>query len=135
MLASTPRLAISKLLAAMRALDAEAMLSLYEEDATVVILPGMLGQGKTAIRSFFENIFALKPEIQHGTDTFTEAGDLALFTAKWTIVTPIPANLLLNKTNYHSAILRKQPDGHWLIAVDNPWGPDPPPKGAGPTVL
>jgi uncharacterized protein (TIGR02246 family) len=127
--AQTPRVAIGRFLAAVRNLDVEAVLALYEPDATVVVMPGMLGQGTTAIRSFYEGIFALKPEIRHGAEAFTEAGDLTLFTAKWTIVTPIPPSLPLNKTNYHSAILRKQRDGNWLIAVDNPWGPDPPPKG------
>jgi uncharacterized protein (TIGR02246 family) len=127
--AQTPRVAIGKFLTAVRDRDLEAILALYEQDATVVVYPGMLGKGITAIRTFFEGIFRLEPDIQHGVEAFTEAGDLTLFTAKWTIVGPIPPSLPLNRTNYHAAILRKQADGNWLFAVDNPWGPEPPPKG------
>ena len=113
----------------MRDRDLEAVLELYEEDATLVVYPGMLGKGITAIRTFYEGIFRLEPNIQHGPDAFTEAGDLTLFAARWTILSPIPPNLPFNKTNHHAAILRKQADGNWLIAVDNPWGPEPPPIG------
>jgi len=132
--AQTPRVLISRLVAAVRDYDIDAALALYEEDATMVVYPGMLGNGKEAIRKFYEGIFRLSPEIQHGVDAFTEAGNLTLFTAKWSIVGPIPPSLPLNRTNYHVAILRKQQGGNWLIAVDNPWGPEPPPKGEVPTL-
>jgi uncharacterized protein (TIGR02246 family) len=131
----TPRIAINNLLAAVRDYDIDATLALYEEDATMVVYPGMLGNGKQAIRKFYEGIFRLEPQIQHGVEAFTDAGDLTLFVAKWNIVGPIPPNLPLNRTNHHAAILRKQPDGNWLIAVDNPWGPEPPPAGQAPTLL
>jgi uncharacterized protein (TIGR02246 family) len=127
--AQTPRVAISRLITAVRDYDIEAALALYEEDATLVVYPGMLGKGKQAIRTFYEGIFRLKSEIQHGAEVFTEAGDLTLFTAKWKILSAISQSLPLNRTNYHVAILRKQTDGNWLIAVDNPWGPEPPPTG------
>ena len=127
--AKTPNAVITRLITAVHDRDLEPVMALYEEDATMVVYPGMLGQGKTAIRAFYEGIFRLEGDIKHGVEAFTEAGDLTLFTAKWTIVGPIPPSLPLNRANYHAAILRKQPDGNWLIAVDNPWGPDPPPSG------
>jgi uncharacterized protein (TIGR02246 family) len=133
--AKTPRVAINSLITALRDRDLEAVLALYEEDATVVVYPGMLGKGKAAIRAFFEGLFRLKPDIEHGVDAFTEAGDLTLFTAKWTILSAISQSLPVHRVNYHVAILRKQSDGNWLIAVDNPWGPEPPPKGEAPTLL
>ncbi|MGC9950574.1 MAG: nuclear transport factor 2 family protein [Bryobacteraceae bacterium] len=126
----TARAAIDGLLSAMHDYDVEAALAVYEEDATVVVYPGMLGKGTAAIRAFFQGIFRLKGEIEHGVEVFTEAGDLTLFVAKWTILSAISPGLPVHRTNYQVAILRKQPDGSWLIAVDNPWGPEPPPAGA-----
>jgi ketosteroid isomerase-like protein len=41
----------------------------------------------------------------------------------------------MNRTNYRAAILRKQPDGNWRIAADNPFGPEPPPVLEPVTVL
>jgi len=126
--AKTPGAVTTRLVTAVHDRDLEAVLALYEEDATLVVYPGMLGKGKTAIRTFYEGIFRLEGDIQHGAEAFTEAGDLTLYTAKWTIVGPMPPHLPLNRTNYHAALLRKQPAGNWLIAIDNPWGPDPPPR-------
>ena len=129
--AKTPRIAINRLIIALSDRDLEAALALYEEDATLVVYPGMQGKGIPAIRTFFEGLFTLSPEVQYEAKIFTEAGELALFSAKWTILSAIPANLPVPKTSYpvHVAILRKQPDGNWLIAVDNPWGPEQPPTG------
>lgn len=40
------------------------------------------------------------------------AGDLALVHTRWSLEATAP----------DGAALRRQPDGRWLIAIDNPWG-------------
>jgi ketosteroid isomerase-like protein len=74
-------------------------------------------------------------DVEHGPEVFTEGDDLALYTVKWTILGPISLNLPMNRTNYRATILRKQPDGNWRIAADNPVGPDLPPVPDPVTVL
>ena len=133
--AKTPRLAMNSYISAMLDHDLEAAVALYEADATLVIYPGMLAKGATAIRKFFEGLLSIKPDFHYEAKVFTETDDLALFVARWTILGSIPPGLPVQRSNCHVAILRKQPDGNWLIAVDNPWGPDPPPKGEDPTIL
>jgi len=110
-------------MAALRDRDLEAAVALYETDATVILNPGMLAKGTSSIHAFFEGIFSLKSDPKYEVRHLTEAGDLALFTAKWTIVGPLSPNTQVSRTNYQAVVLRKQADGGWLIAVDNPWGP------------
>jgi len=128
MLPKTPRVAANNLITALCDNDLKALMTLYEEDATLVVRPGMLAQGTAAIRTYYEGLFTLKPDIKYDARVFTETADLALFTANWTILNEALENFPVNRTNCHVAIMRKQPDGNWLIAVDNPWGPEPPPK-------
>jgi len=131
MRAKTPRIAASRLIAALHDRDLEAAVALYEDDATLVCYPGMLVKGLPAIRTFLEGLFSLKADVHYGTRVFTEVGDLTLFAAKWTLLNVIQTPLPMPKASYlvHITLLRKQPDGDWLIAVDNPWGPEPPPTG------
>jgi uncharacterized protein (TIGR02246 family) len=124
-------MAINRLVAALNDNDIDALVALYEEDATLVIYPGMVGHGTPAVRRFFERVFTLKPRVKYESLVFTNAGDLVLFTAKWVILSDVPPHLPVPRTDYHvhAAILRKHPDGDWLISVDNPWGPELPPEG------
>jgi len=127
--AKTPRIAAGRLIAALHDHDLEAAVALYEEDATLVCYPGMLVKGIPAIRTFLEGLFSLKADVRYDTRVFTEAGGLALFTAKWTLLNEVITPLPMPKVSHlvHVTLLRKQPDGAWLIALDNPWGPELPP--------
>jgi uncharacterized protein (TIGR02246 family) len=64
--ARTPRLAIDRLMSALRDGDLDTVLSMYEEDATLVVYPGMLGKGIEAIRSYYEGVFRVNSEVEHG---------------------------------------------------------------------
>ena len=120
--AKTPLIVINRLIAAIRERNLESMVALYAQDAILAVQPGSLVQGTASIRSFFEGLFRTNPENRYELKDFIEAGDLALFTAKWTILSPPLPNVPLPTTNHQAIILRKQPDGNWLIIVDNPWG-------------
>ena len=118
--AKTPRVAVNRLIGALRDHDLQGAVELYEGDAMLAVYPGMVGQGTASIRTFFEGIFRLNTEIRYEVKNIIEVGDLALFTAKWTIIGSLSADL--PKTSHQATVMRKQPDGNWLIAVDNPWG-------------
>jgi ketosteroid isomerase-like protein len=125
------RITASRLIAALYDRDLEAAMALYEQEATLAGYPGMLVKGISDIRHFLKGLFSLNAHVRYETGVFTESGDLALFTAKWKILNVITTPLPMPKASYpvHISVLRKQPDGSWLIAVDNPWGPEPPPTG------
>jgi ketosteroid isomerase-like protein len=121
--AQTPQILVTLLCGVLRDLDIAAAVELYEEQATLAVFPGTLCTGKASIRKSLEGLFRAKPVIRFELKNIAECGDVALFTAKWT--SSRPPNAAMSKTNYQAAILRRQPDAHWLIAVDNPWGPAP----------
>jgi uncharacterized protein (TIGR02246 family) len=129
--AMTPRSAADRLIAALYDRNLEAVVALYEEDATLVCYPGMVVKGISDIRNFLKNLFSLNVDVQYETRVFTDAGDLALFAAKWKILNMVRMPLPMPDASYlvHLIVLRKQPDGAWLIAIDNPWGPERAPTG------
>jgi ketosteroid isomerase-like protein len=124
--AETPRVVVDRLIAAIRSRDLDAVVALYEDEANVAIYPGMERKGTSWIREFFNSLFGLEFEYRNELQTLTEAGDLALFTAKWNIEGPIVSTFPIARTNYQSLVMRRQPDGMWLIAIDNPFGPAEP---------
>jgi uncharacterized protein (TIGR02246 family) len=119
---NTPSAVIHTLINAVRDCDVDAVVELFAEDAVLAVYPGSTGQGKPSIRSFFQGLFKMNPKIRYEFKDFIEAGDLALFTAKWTILSDVSQRLPVARTNYQAIVLQKQPDGNWLIVVDNPFG-------------
>ena len=51
-----------------------------------------------------------------------EAGGVALYSSKWTLVGTSPEGKQVEMSGTSSDVLRQQKDGRWLVAVDNPWG-------------
>ena len=104
--------------------DLEAVLSFYEEGATIVVEPGRVAAGKVEIRGVYEWIFAnIKGSARQEKTHVIEAGDLALFTSRWRFDGTALDGTNVSRESYASVILRRQPDGRWLIVVDNSWGP------------
>ena len=47
---------------------------------------------------------------------------MALFCSKWSLTGTGPDGKPMQLGGLSSDILRRQADGTWLIAIDNPWG-------------
>jgi uncharacterized protein (TIGR02246 family) len=106
--------------------DVEAAVQLFQEDAIIAAFPGAVCQGRPSIRTFFSGLFSLDLVIEYeGKDLF-EGEHVALFTSKWTVAGEPPHEVSIPKTNYQAVVLRKQGDGSWLIAIDNPFAPTEP---------
>ena len=124
MLARTPLEAIELLDEAFNRADLEAVLSFYEDGATIVVEPGRLAAGKAEIRGAYEWIFAnIKGSARQEKTHVIEAGDLALFTSKWSFDGTALDGTTVSRESYASVVLRRQSDGGWRIVVDNSWGP------------
>lgn len=92
---------------------------LYEDGAMLSAVPGAdLASGKAAIREALQAFLALggKMTLIHGT-TF-ENGDIALTHNRWRI--DIPDREALGGCT--AEVIRRQADGSWKYAIDNPWG-------------
>ena len=97
------------LVARQRAGDADGMAALYETDAVLDCGQGQLASGKDAIRRFYADLIATgvkfelgdqRPAIMHG--------DLALTSTR------LPSGAIT------AEIARRQSDGTWLWAIDQP---------------
>ena len=104
--------------------DLEAILSFYEEGATMVMEPGRLAKGKHQLRGAYEWILSnIKGTARQEKTHVIESDDIALFTSKWSFTGTTSDGTTVSRESYASVILRKQRDGDWLIVVDNSWGP------------
>jgi uncharacterized protein (TIGR02246 family) len=119
---STPIDTVNQLASAINRGDVEAALVLYEPDAALMAQPGRLARGSTELRAALKQFIALKPTLQTQAQSVVEVDDIALYVGRWTLHGADPTGQAIAMGGESSDILRKQPDGRWLVAIDNPWG-------------
>lgn len=89
--------------------DVDGLVALYEADAVLAIGDRQLAIGSAAIRAFYAKMLTDRPQFEPGEQrTALRYGDLALTSSR-----------LLNGV-VTAEIARKQPNGTWLWAVDQP---------------
>ena len=130
----TPIDTVNQLLSAINRGAVEAALALYEPDAVLIAQPGHPARGPDELRAALQQFAALKPILRSRADSVVEMGDLALYVSRWTLHGTDPSDQSVTVGGESSDILRRQRDGRWLIAIDNPWGakvlePDDPSAG------
>ena len=102
--------------------DLTAAVALYEPNAVLVVRPGQLARGAAEIRDALAGFVAIKAILRSDAQTVLEADDIALYIARWSLRGTDPAGQAVLLNGESTDILRRQPDGRWLIALDNPWG-------------
>lgn len=120
----TPLDAVTQFVNAMNKGDLETALDLYEPGASLVAQPGVVVTGTSALRGGLAGFVALKPTMTSEAHQIVEAGDVALYCSRWNLRGTDPAGNPVQMSGRSSDILRRQADGNWLIALDNPWGTD-----------
>lgn len=104
--------------------DAEALVSLYEADATFVAHTGEIISKSQALREYVEGLFALQPKIELRTAKVLQHGDLALVSSSWTVGGTDPDGNAVEMSGNSVVVLRQQADGSWRFAIDDPgWLP------------
>ncbi|AXK35330.1 nuclear transport factor 2 family protein [Streptomyces armeniacus] len=89
--------------------DVAGLVALYEPDAVLAFPPGRLATGHAEIREVYEQFVAAAPVLSPGRQhPALVAGDLALTAAT------------LTNGDVTVEIARRQPDGSWLWAADQP---------------
>ena len=102
--------------------DIEAMLKLYEPSASLTPQPGQVVSGSKALREALSGFVARKPRMTLQARTLAEAGDIALTTSKWVLEGTGPDGKPMKAEGQSAEVARRQPDGTWLIVIDNPHG-------------
>jgi uncharacterized protein (TIGR02246 family) len=102
--------------------DLDAVVALYEPNACLVAQPGQTVQGHAAIREALDGFLAMKPTLTAEKKSLVTTGDIALSVVKWTLGGTGPDRAPVHMEGTTTDVLRRQADGRWLIAIDNPWG-------------
>ena len=119
-----PLEAVAQFINAMNNGDLETALTVYEPGASLVVKPGVVATGTVALREALAGFVALKPTLTTESQQVMEAGDVALYCSRWRLRGTDPAGNPVHMGGRSSDVLRRQSDGNWLIALDNPWGTD-----------
>jgi uncharacterized protein (TIGR02246 family) len=106
--------------------DVDAQMAIYEPDAYFNFEPGPEGPvtGTQAIREAFTGFLAMKPNITMRLLSCNQAGDIAVLRNAWHLTCTGQDGSPMEMTGQTVAVLRRQPDGNWLVLVDNPYGLD-----------
>ena len=102
----------------------EAIMVLYDPDATLVPEPGRVVNGRDAIRQALLQFLALKGTMQVQSMFMVRGPGVALTRGQWKLSGTGPDGKPIEMTGQSVEVLRQQPNGEWLIAVDHPFGAD-----------
>lgn len=89
--------------------DVEGLVALYEPNATLALDAGKVVVGAEAIRLFYTALLSARPQFTPGVQASAlRNGDIALTSTR------------LSNGSTTAEIARRQSDGHWLWAIDQP---------------
>jgi uncharacterized protein (TIGR02246 family) len=101
--------------------DIEGLLDLYEPDALFVPEPGAKPlSGPDAVRDFAANFPLKDPKVDLRTRVIYERDEDALLYSDWTMTGTGPDGPT-QMEGQATVLLRKQSDGRWLLAFDDPF--------------
>lgn len=102
--------------------DLNGVLASYEPNAVIVFEPEKPVSGTEAIKQGFMGFFAVSPKFEYsGHEVFINE-DLAMHFAPWMMTGTAPDGTEIKQSGLSVVVLRKQPDGKWLMVFDNPFG-------------
>ncbi|MEV4253539.1 nuclear transport factor 2 family protein [Spirillospora sp. NPDC049652] len=94
--------------------DARAVTDLYEQDAVFHSSSGPV-VGRDAIRAHYADMLGSAPTIDSRLRQILTCGDLALLLSDWDF-----SSGSVTKTGVSIEVARRQPDGTWKYAIDEP---------------
>ena len=109
---------------AFNAKDLNAIVSLYEPDATLVPQPGQTVRGHAAIRQALTGFLSMKPRFVFQSIKALESNDIAILFSTWTLKGTGPDGNTVSMAGQTTDVVRRQKDGAWLLVIDNPFGPE-----------
>ncbi len=126
---SNPAESINKLTEAINRGDLDAMTGYFEREAVLVVQAlgsqeGQVVRGIENIREAYAGFVSMKPALRREVQHVIEAGNVALHFSRWRLSAVSPDGTKLERTAVSCDVLRKQPDGRWLVLVYNPYGSD-----------
>jgi uncharacterized protein (TIGR02246 family) len=105
--------------------DLDAMVELYEPDATFAPQPGESVSGREEIRAALSAFLAVGPRMTGRIEKVLRAGDTALVANRWSLTGTAPDGSPVEMAATSADVLRRRADGSWGIVIDDPWGAAP----------
>jgi ketosteroid isomerase-like protein len=102
--------------------DVDGIMRTYEPGAVVVGAPGAPVTGFPALRAMFAGFIAAKAHFTFLGHEVIQADDLALHLTPWRMAGVAPDGKAIEASGLSVAVLRRQPDGRWLMVIDDPHG-------------
>ena len=110
--------------AAINAGDVAAYAGLHEADATAVFpTDGSIVRGRAEMRQALKPVLTLAPRIENRVIGKLERGGLALTHARWALTASESDGHVIELGGIATIVSRLQPDGSWLIALENTLSP------------
>jgi ketosteroid isomerase-like protein len=103
----------------------EAAAALFTVDGLLVLKPGQHAIGRGAVAEGYAAIGAAFPVFAISSRMAIECGSVALHHSVWSAGNGLKGEVAIEMAGTTSDVLVKQPDGRWLVAIDNAW------RGAG----
>ena len=102
--------------------DITNLIALYEPRATLVQQDGSAAVGRPAIQEGLVPLLGMKPRITMNVIKVFRAGDdLAVLHNDWRLTAVDPTGTPLEMAGKAIEVVRRQADGTWLFAIDDPW--------------
>jgi uncharacterized protein (TIGR02246 family) len=103
--------------------DVDGLIALYEPQAVFEPQLGTVLRGTAQIRPALAELAALRPTIGYTADTDCVIVDgIAIVANSWTLSAQLPDGSTHRDGGLSADVLRRQPDGSWLILIDQPRG-------------
>ncbi|MGW1195779.1 alpha/beta fold hydrolase [Streptomyces sp. NPDC002536] len=107
---------------ALNAHDAERVLALYADDATMRTVTGEVISGRTALREEVEQTIAADPRIANTTRHILVGDGTALVIVDWSLQVTAPDGNRVTASGTTANVARRSADGTWRFTVLNPAG-------------
>lgn len=103
--------------------DLDRLIALYEPDASFVEQDGAVVRGRAAIRESLRILLSTMPAFTVRVDKVIRAGDdLAALYDDWSVTATAPDGSPVAMSGKALEVVRRQEDGSWRFAIDDPFG-------------
>ena len=104
---------------ALNAGDADAVLALFHQDATMRTFTGEVLTDREALRAETANSIAAQARLTNKPRFTQIGGDTALIIVDWNLEATLPDGTRISPTGTTTAVARRAADGSWRFAVLN----------------
>jgi uncharacterized protein (TIGR02246 family) len=102
----------------------DELVALYEPDACLVLRDGSVATGRAEIRRALARLTSVPTAIDMRIVRLVESQGVAVLYNDWRLRATAADGTVTRSSGHALEIVRRQPDGRWLFAIDDPFGRD-----------